>query len=131
MSDTSNESLLAEVVPFDCLGPAELAIVSKVLTEISFEPGAVIQLVGKPVNRVLIRTQGSWLSDQTELPDVVGIGAVMGTSKDAREIVAGPSGVTCLAIQKGHFFTIIYECPQALVRLLAAGDHAGEIRRFR
>lgn len=131
MSEVSNESHLAAVMPFDCLTPAELAIVGRILTPVSFEPGAVIQLAGKPLNRVLIRTHGSWLSDQTELPEVVGISAVMGTVKDAPEIVAGPLGVTCLAMQKGHFFTIINECPQALVRLLAAGDQAAASRRFR
>ncbi len=130
MSEESKQAVLAAVIPFDRLSPLELEIVGAVLQENSYEPGAVIQLANHPLGRILIRTKGSWQSEHAELPNVIGVGALIGLEGRYPEIVAGDSGVECYALRKGHFFTIINECPEVLVRLLSASAEVAGPKRF-
>jgi hypothetical protein len=44
--------------------------------------------------------------------------------------LAGEEGARCLTFTRGHFFTMINECPTLLLSLLSSADRANEERNF-
>lgn len=116
--------------PFDSLTDRELEIAATVAVERRFAPGTLVLGPGEPFHRLLIRLEGSWWLQDRELPGVLGIESLLAGVEGPGEIRAGTNGVRCLTLSRGHFFTLINECPALLLSLLSGADLPAEEREF-
>ena len=116
--------------PFDSLTDGELEIAAAVTTERRFSAKALVLGPGEPFQRLLIQLDGTWLAQDEELPQVLGIESLLSGVEGPGEIRAGDDGVRCLVISRGHFFTLINECPALLLSLLTSADQPRSQRGF-
>ncbi len=116
---------LQRIPPFESVTDGELEIAAKVMLERRFSPGALVLGPGEPFRRLLLRLDGSWLVEERELPVVLGVESLLSGSEGPGQIKAGPEGVRCLVMTRGHFFTFINECPALLLSLLSRVDKVG------
>ena len=121
---------LRSKAPFDSLTDGELEIVSGVAVERCFAPGSLVLGPGEPFQRLLIKLDGSWFLKDRELPDLLGIESLLAGAEGPGEILAGKEGARCLTFARGHFFTLINECPTLLLSLLSNADRLKEERNF-
>ncbi|MCF3650804.1 hypothetical protein [Synoicihabitans lomoniglobus] len=116
--------------PFDSMSDGELEIAAKVVVERSFAPGALVLGPGEPFRRLLLRLDGSWQTDSRSLPTILGVESLLTGIEGPGEVRAGPDGVRCLTMTRGHFFTLVNECPALLLSLLSMADEPPETRPF-
>ena len=116
--------------PFSSLNDAELEILAEAWVERRFAAGALVLGTGEPFHRLLIRLEGQWVCDGKELPNVLGVQSLLAGEEGPGEIRAGSDGVRCLTLSRGHFFTLINECPAILLSLLSRADFPREERGF-
>ena len=116
--------------PFDSLTDGELEIVAAVTTERRFGAKALVLGPGEPFQRLLIRLEGDWKAEDQALPPVLGIESLLSGAEGPGKIRAGDEGVRCLIISRGHFFTLINECPALLLSLLTSADQPKAQRGF-
>ena len=101
--------------PFDSLRDSELEVIASVMTQKRFAPGALILGSGEPFQRLLVRLNGNWLTGDRELPALLGVHSLLTGEEGPGEVKAGAGGCQCLTMSRGHFFTIINECPKLLL----------------
>lgn len=105
---------------FRILTDSELILIAELAVARSFAAGARIAGEKTVLNRLIIVGGGGVVREETgeaEFP-VIGIECLAGGDPVTGALVAGPDGAECLMISKGHFFTIINECPDILTRYL-------------
>lgn len=103
---------------------SELILIAEVAVARQIPPGTVIVPEGAFLNRLLVVVSGSVYADPSgePAPPLIGIESLVMEQPLAETLIAAPdSGVTCLMIAKGHFFTVINECPEILVHYLEQG----------
>jgi CRP-like cAMP-binding protein len=105
---------LKRLTPFNELRHGELALIAEVTRERTLTPGEVVLAAGVPVARLYAVVQGRLLAANTQLvPAVFGTVSLLYNYPLAYDLCVAPeAGATCLIIGKGHFFTIINECPE-------------------
>ena len=121
---------LGRQVPFDRLTEDELEIAAAVVSERRFEPGALVLGEGESFRRLLILLEGSWQTADQTLPPLLGVGSLLSGQAGPGEVRAGVDGARCLTISRGHFFTLVNECPALLLALLSMADRSGDERMF-
>tara|TARA_B110000305_G_scaffold59721_1_gene66133 strand:- start:2800 stop:3195 length:396 start_codon:yes stop_codon:yes gene_type:complete len=121
---------LQQTPPFDSLTDSELEIAATVAVELRFAAGALVLGPGEPFHRLLIKLEGSWQLNDQELPGLLGIESLLAGAEGPGEIRAGAAGARCLTFTRGHFFTLINECPTLLLSLLSSADQVKEERGF-
>lgn len=121
---------LERTSPFNRLTRTECEIISAVMREVKFAPNSLVQPAGEPLSRLLLRLDGAWEVGGKPLPELIGVAALVEGRGWQDEIKAGPDGVSCLALGKGHFFTMTSECPAVVLALLSLADEAPEERTF-
>ena len=93
-------------------------LIAEVAVPKRFEPGETVVEAGALPNRLLVVANGSVQGDSRAETDseisIIGVDALALERSFEETFVAGPDGATCLMISKGHFFTIINECPAIL-----------------
>lgn len=104
---------LRSIAPFDRLSETELAIIAESAVERIYEAGKRIASMDKPAQALIITLQGNLAnSEGKRLPDVMSPEALLtGTPFPCDVFASHKEGAVCLLINKGHFFTILYECP--------------------
>lgn len=109
---------LRDLVPFSRLQDGERAIIVGAAVERRYEPGHLLASAGKPVRALFVVLEGGLVDAAGQaLPRVFGYASLLTGLPIAQAVRAAPvQGATCLAISRGYFFTILYECPE-----LAAG----------
>ena len=112
---------LRHLTPFDALRREELVLIAEVARERSFGAGEAVSVAGTPVARLYTVIQGRILSsDDTLIPAVFGSLSLLYNYPLAHDLYAAPEEeTTCLLIGKGHFFTLINECPAFTAGLIA------------
>jgi CRP-like cAMP-binding protein len=105
---------LQRLTPFNALRHGELVLIAEVTRERRFAPGEVVSAAGTPVSRLFAVVCGRLLAaDSTPVPAVFGMVSLLYNYPLIYDLrVALESSATCLSIGKGHFFTIINECPE-------------------
>ena len=112
---------------FRHLHDSDLILIAEIAVPRQFEPGSTVAEAGTLPNRLLIVAKGSVHPDSTDASSgsgpenrvsVIGIDALALEREFDQSFVAGSEGATCLMISKGHFFTIINECPAILTEHL-------------
>lgn len=116
--------------PFDRLTDPELEIAASVASERHFEAGELVLNAGDSFRRVLILLDGAWTCEERPLPRLLGVRSLLSGQEGPGEVRAGAEGAHCLTLTRGHFFTLVNECPALLLALLSMADHASEERSF-
>jgi len=114
--------LMSTTPPWDRLHTHEAVVLADALHELRFAPHSLVQTANEPLSRMLWRIEGAWQRGATELPPIIGVSALLERTSFDRDVVAGPEGVVCLALGKGHFFTVNSECPNMLLGWLTMAD---------
>ena len=111
--------LLKNTPPFDILEDQELMNIAEVLTVWTVPEGEPVQNAGSPVNDMIILADGHVVDHNgaTSLK-ILGVNALLrGTAAD-ETLRAGNGGALILKLEKGHFFTTVYECSGLLVAFM-------------
>lgn len=116
---------LREISPFDRLTDAELTLIAEAAIERQYEAGRCVASKEKPSRALFLTIEGS-LTDASgrKLPRVWSPAALVNGTPLPSDVFADKErGAMCLLINKGHFFTILYECPELAVGFIeqAAG----------
>ena len=121
MTLTERIFVLRVVPGFDQLREEELLAVAASMTERRYRPGEVVAAAGASLWHLLVLVDGAIGAAHTkrELPPVIGADLLLANrpvpvtlTADARE------GAACLRMSKGHFFTVVNECPALLVEMI-------------
>ncbi len=121
---------LRDVPPFDRLYDSELSLIAEAAVQRTYAPGHVILSSNKLLKALFITLDG-WLEDAAgkRMPSVFSPEyLLMGIPADGDVIASKERGAVCLLISKGHFFTILYECPMLTLGFseLHGPDHDAE-----
>ncbi len=120
MNITEKLFALKNMSPFSDMRHDELALIAEVARERVFAPGELVSAEGTPVARLYAVVQGRILdADGKPVPDVFGSISLLYNYPLSQALHASPdAGVTCVMIGKGHFFTLINECPEFTAGLI-------------
>ena len=105
---------------FRSLEDGDLVLVADTATPRTFAAGAPIAKAGTVLKQLLVVVRGTVIgedSGDSQFP-VLGIESLVLDASLKQGLHAGPAGATCLVLSKGHFFTIVNECPEILTRYL-------------
>lgn len=104
---------LRDVAPFDRLYDSELSLIAGAAVQRTYAPGHVIVSSGKLLKALFIVVDGCLEdSEGRRLPQVFSPEfLLMGIPAEGDIKASAEQGATCLLISKGHFFTMLYECP--------------------
>ena len=106
---------------FSPLEDAELILIADVAVSRQFAPGTTVAEPGALLNRIYIVTGGAIVDsrDASLTLPLVGVESLVLEKPVAQTLIAHPDdGAACLVIGKGHFFTILNECPEILIHYL-------------
>ncbi len=105
--------ILRSIEPFNLLSDTELAVIAGAVVERHYDAGRHIASKDKPARALIITIRGSLAdSEGNGLPVILGIEELLtGTALPFDVYASQPKGADCFLINKGHFFTILYECP--------------------
>ena len=106
---------------FDSLEDSELILIAEVTVARQLAAGAIVAEAGSTPNRLTIVAEGAIVGETSGAPifPVIGIDALVLDRPIEETLVAeSPGGAECLLIAKGHFFTLINECPKILTGYL-------------
>lgn len=104
--------------PFDQLRQSELVLIAAAAWTREYRSGETIGHAGRPLRHLYILAEGSAEWNGEPVPHVFGTESLLqGTPLD-QPIRAGGIGATCILIRRGHFHTILSECPALVVGLL-------------
>jgi len=114
---------LRVIEPFNRLRETELAIIAETAVERHYEAGRCIASRNKPARALIITFEGSLIDNNgNKLPDILPAEALLTGAPLPYDIFAAkPEGAKCLLINKGHFFTILYECPALAMGFVEIG----------
>lgn len=108
---------LKNIVPFSELRDVELGLVAQVIESHTFAPNQTIAAAGTILTRLYIVIDGAiYKEDGSPLPTILGTASLLFDYPVMQDLVTHPTQETrCLILKKGHFFTMVNECPSFLV----------------
>ncbi len=111
---------LKEIFPFSEMRDSELGLVADVTEERFYPANYILANSETVITRLFIVIEGGiHLGDGTLLSTIVGTSSLLFDYPLAQDLVTHPEQETqCLTIRKGHFFTMVNECPFFLVGTL-------------
>ena len=120
MNITDKLFALRATPPFDALRDSEQILIAQVCRERSYGPGEAIFWEGQVLHRLCIVVMGRVeYEDGREAARLLGLPSLIAEKPaETTAVAAKPRGATLLFIEKGHFFTILNECPSIAVGLL-------------
>lgn len=103
--------------PFDRLTDEEIALIAEAALERKYEPGRKVASSGKSMKALFITVKGSLVDSKgRRLPAVFSPSALIsGRTLTADVLASSEEGAVCLLLNKGYFFTVLYECPALAV----------------
>jgi hypothetical protein len=111
--------------PFDRLRTEELTVIAGISRAAKWRPGELIANPDQPLRHLLIIREGAVMWAGRPLPPIVGVPTLLFDNPLLGPLLADPvHGATGLTIARGHFFTIVNECPSLLVSFY---ETAGEL----
>jgi hypothetical protein len=106
---------------FDQLRADELLAVAAGMTERRYRPGQVVAAADTSLWHLLVVVAGHVLPQGVSepMPPIIGADLLITNRALAVTLVADPrEGAVCLRLGKGHFFTVVNECPALLVEMI-------------
>lgn len=122
---------LRSVAPFDRLTDAELALIADSAVLRHYQPGKRVVSRDKPARALFVTLHGSLADEQGRpLPDVLPMASLLsGKPLPCDILTSATDGAVCLLINKGHFFTILHECPALTIGFVELCGGGGADRR--
>lgn len=119
---------------FQSLDDSELAGIAQVAKLRCYAPGEPLAIAGQLLTRLYVVVAGQVENLQGQpMPPVIGAACLLGGLPLVVPLQASPvEGASCLLIAKGHFFTIVHQCPALVTGLVelpfseVAPEMAGE-----
>jgi CRP-like cAMP-binding protein len=111
---------------FDQLPDDELLVVAASMTERRYAPDEVVLAAGVSIWQLLVVVGGRVTGGPSgeDVPSIVGADLLILNRPVPHTLTADSrEGAVCLRMSKGHFFTVVNECPALLVAI--ARLHAG------
>ncbi|OQY29736.1 MAG: hypothetical protein B6244_02805 [Candidatus Cloacimonetes bacterium 4572_55] len=113
---------LKGILPFNRLRDSELILIAEITKYRSYAPGEKITSAGRILPKLYITIDGELTAEGPEngekfpVPQVFGVESLLMDHPIIHSLSASePGGANCLLINKGHFFTIMYECPELVI----------------
>ncbi len=111
---------------FNELEESELLLIAEVSRLRVYAPGAVICRPEDVTIRFYLPFEGNTeFADGRSTPAVFDLPSLVFDQPLSQTIRAGRHGASCLTIEKGHFFTLMAECPTILVNIMRLGLRGG------
>lgn len=108
---------------FDVLSDAALAVIVARSATRSFAPGQLVLSGGEVAGSLLACVEGALIgASGTPAPPVFDAPGLLFGLAVAEDHVAGPDGLTAIAIAKPHVFTVAREFPEFVISLMQSGD---------
>jgi CRP-like cAMP-binding protein len=99
----------------------DLARIAEAVSEKRYDPGAPLCTAGQTLRRVYIVAAGTVeTTSGKRMPNILGPASVLLNAPVKEALRAGPEGAHCLLLEKGIFFTIVYQCPSIIREILKA-----------
>lgn len=120
MTITEKLFALKHTKSFDRLRDSELTLIAEIARERQYLPGEILLSSEKPLQSLYVVVEGSiHRSDNSRMSSVFGMESLLFDIPVADTLEASyEDGAVCLLIAKGHFFTIINECPSLAIGFL-------------
>jgi CRP-like cAMP-binding protein len=120
MTLTERIFALKNIPGFDQLRDEELLTVAASMAERQYDPGQVIVSAGTPMWHLLVVVRGQIRGERSSdaVAPVVGADLLL-TNRVAPDTLTADDrdGAVILRMSKGHFFTVVNECPALLVEM--------------
>lgn len=98
----------------------DLARIAEVMSEKSYEPGELVCAAEQTLRRVYVVAEGAIETNSGEImPRILGPASVLLNLPVKDELRASSEGAHCLLLEKGLFFTIVYQCPSIIHEILS------------
>lgn len=120
MTLTQRIFALKKTPGFDQLPDDELLVVASSMTERRYAPGEVVAAAGASMWQLLVVVGGrlTGAGSGAEVPPIVGADLLILNRPVPHTLTADSGdGAVCLRMSKGHFFTVVNECPALLVAM--------------
>ncbi len=105
---------------FSELSDLDIARIADSLLERAYEPDELFCSAGKKLSRMYIVIEGSFQTrTDRRTPSVFGPASLLLDMQVGEDIIASPVGAICLILERGIFFTIIYQHPSIILNMLA------------
>ena len=116
---------LQSVPAFASLRVQELTAIARVAVHRQFAAGVTAYAADAVLKELVVVVRGE-LEDRQGLPvpAVLGVASLLKDRAAGAELYAGVDGADCLLISKGHFFTVIHQCPEIVRALVVQGRSA-------
>jgi hypothetical protein len=114
---------------FDQLRADELLAVAAGMTERRYRPGQVVAAADTSLWHLLVIVGGRVVPQEggDALPPIVGADLLITNRSVPATLVADDrEGAVCLRLSKGHFFTVVNECPALLVEMIRLHSPAAQ-----
>jgi CRP-like cAMP-binding protein len=121
MTLTERLFMLRVVPGFDQLREEELLAVAANMTERRYRPGETVASAGASLWHLLVVVEGriGARASTSALPPVIGADLLLANRPVPVTLTADErEGAACLRMSKGHFFTVVNECPALLVEMI-------------
>lgn len=120
MKLTDRIAALRAISPFSRLRLEELVPLAHAMSVQVFQPGELVWAANTPLRRLTIVVSGEVIAGDTRpVGPVMGICSLLfNRPVDAPLRASSTHGAICLYLRKGHFFTLISECPELLLSYL-------------
>lgn len=121
MTLTERLFVLRVVPGFDQLREEELLAVAASMTERRYRPGEVVASAGTSLWHLLVVVEGriGTMHSAQAVPPVIGADLLLANRPVPVTLTADEAdGAACLRLSKGHFFTVVNECPALLVEMI-------------
>lgn len=109
--------------PFDRLFDSEMGPMARACRVRDYRAGELVAPGDRPLRHLYIVVGGSVERGGVSLPRVFGETSLLLRHLPGQPLVAGAAGARCLLLGRGHFFTLVNECPwllQGVLRRLSA-----------
>lgn len=109
---------------FESLEHSDLVMIADIARERIYAPSEVFCDSGQILRKFYVVTEGNIQNEAGKnMPPILGPASLLFDIPVSDKLLASTSkGAKCLAIAKGHFFTVVYRCPSFLCRFLEMKD---------
>jgi len=120
MNITEKIFALQEIPLFSQLQYSELLLITEVTSEGNYPPGKLIVPAGTILQKLYIVVNGGVTAKETnKSAPIFGVCSLIFDEPVPYDLKADSEhGAKALVISKGHFFTIINECPELVINFL-------------
>jgi hypothetical protein len=122
---------LQSVPAFAGLRVQDLTAIARVATLRLFSPAVTAYISDYVLRDLVVVVRGELLNSSSGLPvsPVLGVASLLKDRELGISLCAGDEGAECLLISRGHFFTVIHQCPEIVRSLIERPENKRQVSR--